>query len=215
MIRICASYLLITQTFMPIKALKKPSDINEFTVEDQKTHRRQNYVMARAMDEGMPGNDDIGVAYTTDYFDVESSPEELPSFIVDYANMIKNDIILLDNSVETRTRKRGNIKVEKYKRGPLDFPCSCEHMYHSKETIDLGEEYFPRFIETKNCSKRLCPTSYNCQKNLYNITILKKTGYPNEVSPVEVPRELKHRWVAIRLPVTTGCICARDHVDSN
>ncbi|CAK1604121.1 unnamed protein product [Parnassius mnemosyne] len=147
---------------MPIKALKKPSDINEFTVEDQKTHRRQNYVMARAMDEGMPGNDDIGVAYTTDYFDVESSPEELPSFIVDYANMIKNDIILLDNSVETRTRKRGNIKVEKYK-----------------------------------------------------ITILKKTGYPNEVSPVEVPRELKHRWVAIRLPVTTGCICARDHVDSN
>ncbi|CAG5039965.1 unnamed protein product [Parnassius apollo] len=156
--------------------------------------------MKRATNEGMSGNDDdIGVTYTTDYFDIESSPEELPSLIVDYANMIRNDIILLDNSVETRTRKRGNIKVEKYK----------------KETIDLGEEYFPRYIETKNCSKRLCPTSYNCQKSLYNITILKKSGYPNEVSPVEVPHELKRRWVAIRLPVTIGCICTRDHVDSN
>lgn len=55
----------------------------------------------------------VGLAYATDPLGA-NEPEELPAMIVDYANMIRNDIILLDNSVETRTRKRGNIKVEKY-----------------------------------------------------------------------------------------------------
>ncbi|XP_068630603.1 prothoracicotropic hormone [Battus philenor] len=165
--------------------------------------------MNRGMDAETSGNvEEFGTIYSGDYTD--TNPKELPSLIVDYANMIRNDIILLDNSFETRTRKRGNLKVEKYNT-PLDLPCSCE--LQSKEIIDLGEEYFPRFIETKNCSKILCP-SYNCQKSFYDVTILKKTGNPKEVSQVEVPYEFKHRWVAFKFPVAIGCVCTRDYIDS-
>ncbi|CAH2075237.1 unnamed protein product, partial [Iphiclides podalirius] len=85
--------------------------------------------MKRAVDHGILVNDDdSSIPYSTDYSDTESNPEELPSMIVDYANMIRNDIILLDNSVETRTRKRGNIKVEKHNQAILDPPCSCVQM---------------------------------------------------------------------------------------
>lgn len=92
--------------------MQKTPDVNEFTLENQRTHRRQNYVRKRAMDDGMPTSIDESEAYSVDYIDTETNLDELPSLIVDYANMIRNDIILLDN-VETRSRKRGNLKFKR------------------------------------------------------------------------------------------------------
>lgn len=94
-------------------------------VENQRTRMRQNYVLQRALKDDVD-NDKIGVTYVTEPFNPNTNPEELPALIVDYANMIRNDIILLDNSVETRTRKRGNIKVEKYDVSMLKLISSVQ-----------------------------------------------------------------------------------------
>lgn len=88
--------------------------MDEYLDEDKITHmtKKQNYIRQRAL-ENNALNRDLGVAYTVESYDPEANPEELPPLIVDYANMIRNDFILLDNSVQTRTRKRGSNKVGK------------------------------------------------------------------------------------------------------
>lgn len=108
----CIAVLISIHLFVPSLAFKKTSNVDEFMVENQRTRMRQNYVLQRALNNDV--DDKIGVTYVTEPLNPNTNPEELPALIVDYANMIRNDIILLDNSVETRTRKRGNIKVEKY-----------------------------------------------------------------------------------------------------
>lgn len=95
-------------------ALKKPSYVDQFMMEGHRTHKRKNYMVQRARDKEIMGSLDNGVAYDLEPFGPERNPEELSAFIEDYANMIRNDVILPDKSVETRTRKRGNIKVKKY-----------------------------------------------------------------------------------------------------
>lgn len=86
---------------------------------------RQNYVVQRALDNEIK-NYDYGVPkYSMDPMPGPAASEDLPAFIVDYANMIRNDIILLDNSVETRTRKRGNINVEEHGVSTVKQIDSC------------------------------------------------------------------------------------------
>lgn len=112
-IELCIIFLLAIQMSIPTMASKK-SNFDELMVENQRTHMRQNYVVQRGLNDDVPEFDNIGVAYATGSLGPHSDPEELPALIVDYANMIRDDIILLDNSIETRTRKRGNIKMKKF-----------------------------------------------------------------------------------------------------
>lgn len=91
--------------------MKRTTDLEDYLIGEQKTRRRQNYVEQMGLENELFDNvNDVGPTYDAISSDPDRS-KNLPSFIVDYANMIRNDIILLDNSVETRTRKRGNIKV--------------------------------------------------------------------------------------------------------
>ena len=94
----------------------KNSNVDEYMLEDQRTRKRKNYVVRLARDSEILGNSgNLGTNYDTDSIQPDpANPEELSAFIVDYANMIRNDVVLLDKSVETRTRKRGNIKVKKH-----------------------------------------------------------------------------------------------------
>ncbi|CAH0749761.1 unnamed protein product [Diatraea saccharalis] len=114
----CCGFFIFLQSMIPKAiALKKTSDIKEYMVGEQRTRRRQNYVEKMALDNELFDNvDDIGQPYIIKATDVDGNKEELPALIVDYANMIRNDIILLDNSVETRTHKRGNVEVKKHVR---------------------------------------------------------------------------------------------------
>lgn len=110
----CSSFLLIIQILTPkLVAMSKIPDVDEFLIENQRTrtHTRQGYVFQREHDDEMSGGiKNAGPAYVAEPLDPDANPEELPALIVDYANMIRNNIILLDNSVETRTRKRGNVR---------------------------------------------------------------------------------------------------------
>ncbi|VVC96478.1 unnamed protein product [Leptidea sinapis] len=183
--------------WLPITALKKTSNIDEYTVENQRTHMRQNYVVQRRSDEDQD-RDSKAVMYPPETFPPNSNPEELPAVIVDYANMIRNDIILLDNSVETRTRKRGNIKVEKYNT----YRAATELLY-------LGEDFIPSSIETRRCQRDRCSFPFVCHRRLYNITLLKR-NYTNEYSSEELPPEIARKWVAIQKPITIACFCSKN-----
>ncbi|XP_063839590.1 prothoracicotropic hormone isoform X1 [Ostrinia nubilalis] len=204
---VCCGLYILVQTLMPkVLAMKRTSDIEEYMIGEQRTRKRQNYVEKMGIENEFFENvDEVGPSYDTKL--VESSKEQLPAFILDYANMIRNDIILLDNSVETRTRKRGNIKVEKHNHAVPDPPCNCEH---NKDIIDLGEDYYPRFVENRTCSKQMCSDFYMCQSNLYELTVLKKRISMQE-SQVDLPSDLRHRWVAEKQIVTIGCVCTKNY----
>ncbi|KOB68578.1 Prothoracicotropic hormone [Operophtera brumata] len=77
-------------------ALKKPSYVDRFMMEGHRTHKRKNYMVQRARDKEIIGSPDNGVAYDVEPFDPERNPEELSAFIVDYANMIRDDQAIPD-----------------------------------------------------------------------------------------------------------------------
>ncbi|XP_034824364.2 prothoracicotropic hormone-like [Maniola hyperantus] len=194
----------------PILAFKKSSNVDEFMVENQRTRMRQNYVLQRALNNDMDTKK-IGMTYVND-----PNPEELPALIVDYANMIRNDIILLDNSVETRTRKRGNIKVEKINQvGPVnEVPCRCELETKEPMSLDAGADHFPSSVETRVCDASLCPNPYKCHPRLHNITVLKrnrKLMQTDELFEEELPEDFPKHWVAIKKPVIVACLCLRNY----
>ncbi|XP_075971113.1 prothoracicotropic hormone-like [Anticarsia gemmatalis] len=210
---VCFGFFVFIQLLVPkVMALKRSSNVNEFMLEDQRTRKRKNYVVKIARDNRdseMLGSTDLGPSYDTEPFQSDSKPEELSAFIVDYANMIRNDVILLDNSVETRTRKRGNIKVKKFNQAIPDPPCNCESVRNKR---DFGENVYPRNIEIVSCSSRQqhCLPPYVCKENMYNITIIRRRTLSRHDS-LELPGDLKTRWFAEHLPISVGCICARDY----
>ncbi|XP_026328329.1 prothoracicotropic hormone-like [Hyposmocoma kahamanoa] len=208
----CSSFLLIIQIFTPkVVAMRKLPDADEFMIENQRTrtHTRQNYVFQRDRDEEMSGGmENTGPAYVTEPLDPDPNPEELPALIVDYANMIRNDIILLDNSVETRTRKRGNVRSKYDDREIMGLPpCSCES--HSKE-INLIEKYgtsvYPSTLKTTQCNDTMCSTGYRCKRTYYNVIVLKKKTRSNEKGDDKLPDDFT-LWVALKEKITTGCSC--------
>nr|AAP41131.1 prothoracicotropic hormone [Helicoverpa armigera]AAV41398.1 prothoracicotropic hormone [Helicoverpa armigera]WGD18941.1 prothoracicotropic hormone [Helicoverpa armigera] len=211
---VCFGFFILIQSLVPKVMAMKHSNVDEYMLEDQRTRKRKNYVVRLARDSeilGKPGN--VGTNYDTDSFQLEpANPDELSAFIVDYANMIRNDVILLDKSVETRTRKRGNIKVEKYNNQALpDPPCACKF---SPNRTDLGENTYPRYIETRNCSQarqQSCRPPYVCRENYYNITIIRRKEFQNQATLEDIPHDLKFRWVAENYPVSVGCVCTRDY----
>ncbi|KAJ8732117.1 hypothetical protein PYW08_014847 [Mythimna loreyi] len=189
----------------------KNSNVDEYMLEDQRTRKRKNYVVRLARDSEILGNSgNIGTSYDTDSIQPDAAnPEELSAFIVDYANMIRNDVVLLDKSVETRTRKRGNIKVGKHHNQAIpDPPCACNP---NKTTEDWGENTFPRHVDTYTCSKEACPWPYQCTENIYNLTVIKRKEMPHQFSEFELPPELQRKWVGEYRPISVGCVCARDY----
>ncbi|XP_023941170.1 prothoracicotropic hormone-like [Bicyclus anynana] len=203
--------LLSTQLMTPTMAFKKRSNTDEYMVENQRM--RQNYFLQRALNNDIDRNK-VGVSYD-EPLNPNSDPEELPALIVDYANMIRNDIILLDNSIETRTRKRGNV-IEKHNQNGLaeEEPCICES--ESKEPMFLDNDHFPRSIETRKCNTNLCPSPYKCHPRVHNITVLKRLRRisENDVQSEEyLPEDIARHWVAIKKPVVVGCFCLKNFND--
>ncbi|CAB3242867.1 unnamed protein product [Arctia plantaginis] len=159
----------------------------------------------------------LGTDYDSETFQSDTTPEDLSAFIADHANMIRDDVILLDDSVETRTRKRGNIKMKKLNQVIPDPPCNCE--VH-RETEDFGANSYPRYVETRNCSEvqQFCRPPYICKENLYELTIIRRREahadylleYPNNL-----PNEWKFKWISEKRNITVGCDCTRNYVIEN
>lgn len=191
-------------------AMKSTRNIDEFMIEDQRTRKKYDYMFQRARNNDMlRNNNNNGPVYDMESYDLDSNPEEFSNLMMDYVNMKKNDVILLDDSTETRTRKRGNVK----RQNIPDPPCSCTY---TNKTKDFGENAFPRFVEIRNCSElqqQSCLLPYVCKETLYNINILKRRQTTTQHSE-KVPNELKYRWIAEKWQVSVGCVCTRDYRDT-
>ncbi|KAJ8732667.1 hypothetical protein PYW07_015266 [Mythimna separata] len=208
---VCFGFFILLQSLVPKVMAMKNSNVDEYMLEDQRTRKRKNYVVRLARDSEILGNSaNIGTSYDTDSIQPDATnPEELSAFIVDYANMIRNDVVLLDKSVETRTRKRGNIKVGKHHNQAIQDPaCTCNP---NKSVEDLGENTFPQHVDIYTCSKQACPWPYQCTENIYNLTVIKRKEMPHQFSEIELPPELQRKWVGEYHPISVGCVCARDY----
>ncbi|XP_073951365.1 prothoracicotropic hormone-like [Choristoneura fumiferana] len=211
----CVGLLVAIQTFLPKAfAYKRTSNVDEFMLEDKRTHMRQNYVVQRALDNEV-NNYDYGVPkYSMDSIPAPVASEELPAFIVDYANMIRNDIILLDNSVQTRTRKRGNINVEEHGQ-QLDAPCICEsgakriNLHKGQDTV------YPQSIYNVTCDQSLCHSrSHSCKERIIHVKILRMRDHPVYEKQLNnsAPEVLRFKWMNDTVPIVTGCICMRKYL---
>ncbi|XP_041976705.1 prothoracicotropic hormone-like [Aricia agestis] len=207
LLQICAIILINIDLLVPILATRKPSHTDRFLVENHRTRRKENYVLERALTSGVD-NDSPALSYS-EPLDSNGNTDELPAFIVDYANMIRNDIILLDNSVETRTRKRGNVMIQRPdKETAFEGRCTCEQ--EERQLKVLGDNYIPKTVEETKCNSSLCVFPYGCKERHHYITVLKARNSLNEESKEDLPKYFKN-WVAIKTAVVVGCFCVREH----
>nr|QMS43300.1 prothoracicotropic hormone [Grapholita molesta] len=226
-ILVCLGLLLAIQSWLP-RASAKRSDVDEYTV-DARTDLH-NYVFGLdypAVD--YPAVDHTALDYpAVEYPAVDREPDRpapLPEFIVDYANMIRNDIILLDNSVETRTRKRGNIKVKKHSNHAMSaVPCNCARTYanYHDYDVDLSDAlgvagWYPKRVKNLTCDETKCTKPYRCQKIMYNLTVLKRSDSQEEKERAgqlfkDMANELKFKWVPQIVPVVAGCLCTSNYL---
>ncbi|XP_063379585.1 prothoracicotropic hormone-like [Cydia fagiglandana] len=209
-ILVCLGLLVAIQSCLPRVSAKR-TDVDAYVVDARSDLR--NYV--------------VGLDYLGDYGPEPDRPAPLPEFIVDYANMIRNDIILLDNSVETRTRKRGNIKVKKHSNHAIsNVPCNCERSYASDNYQDhyvnlsdaLGMAlWYPQKVRNLTCDDTKCTKPYWCQKIIYNLTVLKGSNSKEERERAgqlyaDLPNELKYKWVPRLVPIVAGCLCTSSYL---
>ncbi|XP_072930799.1 prothoracicotropic hormone-like [Epargyreus clarus] len=212
---LCA-VLLTIQAIAIVVAFKRSSNVNEYTVKNDRTRMRQNYIVQEATNNEVSDNaDDLGVTYGSKSFEPDISPKELPDLLVDYANMIRNDILLLDqSSVQTRTTKGGNFEAEKRYEGFQEVPCTCEE--DNKKVLFLGEDYVPRMLEMKICNEKLCPSPYSCKTRYYNVTVLRRRNNKDELArefQEELPVELAMKWVALKKSIIVGCLCLKNYIE--
>ncbi|XP_047986301.1 zinc finger protein 677-like isoform X2 [Leguminivora glycinivorella] len=195
-ILVCLGLLVAIQSWLP-RASAKRSDMDAYMV-DARTDLH-NYV--------------VGIDYPVDYPEPDR-PAPLPEFIVDYANMIRNDIILLDNSVETRTRKRGNIKVKKHTNYESDN--YLDHYVNLSDALGMAL-WYPQKVRNLTCDDSKCTKPYRCQKIIYNLTVLKGSNSKEERERAgqlyaDLPNELKYKWVPRVLPIVAGCLCTSSYL---
>nr|AAA29964.1 prothoracicotropic hormone [Samia cynthia] len=210
---VCIGALIIIQSLMPkTMAMRNTRNIDEFMIEDQRTRKKHNYVLQRPRNNELLRKKNYDLMYNMEASDLDSNPEEFSNLLLDYDNMKKNNVVLLDNSIETRTRKRGDLRREKHNQAIQDPPCSCGY---TQTLLDFGKNAFPRHVVTRNCSdqQQSCLFPYVCKETLYDVNILKRRETSTQISE-EVPRELKFRWIGEKWQISVGCMCTRDYRNS-
>ncbi|XP_062557294.1 protein trunk-like [Armigeres subalbatus] len=107
----------------------------------------------------------------------------------------------------TRNARRGQ------KSSGSSRPWNCEAKIR---WMDLGDEYYPRFLRTVECAKTSCWYGhYQCTPRSFTIKILRKR--PGECVPIDethkigiegLPAELSELWVWEERAVNFCCDCA-------
>lgn len=89
------------------------------------------------------------------------------------------------------------------------IPCSCEAV---EKLLDLGKEYFPRYLPSVGCNSRTCWRGpYRCKQRKYGVKVLKKQDQAdkiNETRDLSLPESLRPIWKFVLMPVTVACVCS-------
>lgn len=104
--------------------------------------------------------------------------------------------------------RRGSAK----KSSPRPWECEAKVKW-----IDLGPEYFPRFLRTVECTKHLCWYGhYTCKPRSFTVKILRRrrgecvvsNSLKNRISVDDLPNDLRELWVWEERAVNFCCDCA-------
>ncbi|XP_072398815.1 uncharacterized protein [Diabrotica undecimpunctata] len=87
--------------------------------------------------------------------------------------------------------------------------CSCEMNF---QQVDLGREYYPRYVQTGICQSNSCDKFYQCIEKVYKIKVLRKREAKDgeETLSSGLPKPLRDFWVAETVPVGVSCECVLD-----
>lgn len=112
------------------------------------------------------------------------------------------------------TAAAGAANVDRFGRQP-QMPWSCRAQI---QWLDLGDEYFPRFLRSISCTKQKCWYGYfTCRPRSFLVRILRrrkgecvrtKTSQSSSVDDGYLPDDLRELWTWEEWPVNFCCDCA-------
>ncbi|XP_056640276.1 prothoracicotropic hormone-like [Diorhabda sublineata] len=87
--------------------------------------------------------------------------------------------------------------------------CFCNMRF---QPIDLGREYYPRYLQTGICQPNSCNKFQQCVERKYKIKVLRKREIKDgeESMYSSLPKPLRDFWVAETIPVGVACDCVVD-----
>jgi hypothetical protein len=109
----------------------------------------------------------------------------------------------------TQTNRTGHGHSDTYPR-PSDWQCRSENRW-----LNLGENYYPRFLKHVLCTSRFCYNDfYTCFPQYYPLTVLRKlqeNEIPtrNETVLSALPPPLRHTYSFEVIEVSVGCVCGQ------
>lgn len=137
------------------------------------------------------------------------------------------DIFDLDKILESHignaiTGRGKDIKHAMFlRKGDIERPWRCEAMVR---WIDLGVEYFPRYLRTVECMKNTCWYGhYECVPRSFTVKILRRKHgkcmktIEHNFGNIGLPNELKQLWIWEERAVNFCCDCSiiPTHIISN
>lgn len=146
-----------------------------------------------------------------------------PAWAVDHARDTDNHVfksplkkrdafvsLMKDLSFGNRSKRNSH---RGYNKDGISRPWACDSRIH---WIDLGPEYYPRFLRTVECAKTRCwYRHYQCVPRSFTVKLLRKrTGQCVPVGPMTkigiegLPGELRELWVWEERAVNFCCDCS-------
>lgn len=149
--------------------------------------------------------------YVDDTFALEISDK--PAWEVKHASedpsgsqVFRNLVSSIQSDRSKRDVRRGNKNMRN------DRPWECEAKI---KWIDLGPDYFPRFLRSVECTKKKCwYNHYVCQPRSFTVKLLRRrngecvqNSHLNRITNDELPGEFNELWVWEERAVNFCCDC--------
>ncbi|XP_015840872.1 prothoracicotropic hormone [Tribolium castaneum] len=98
-------------------------------------------------------------------------------------------------------------RLSPYYHPSRPMPCSCGIEFR---VLDLGHQYYPRYLHSGVCKSELCGGPYRCIERHYKVRVLKQKDPRNpEIRPsMALPDTLKGTWLSETITVTVACECS-------
>lgn len=162
---------------------------------------------------GKRGTDNFPPFYVDDTYALELSRKpawEISSHITTNPELPKNLVETKNGTIVKRdtrsSRKKSNLDSSTHKR-----PWECEAQIR---WIDLGRDYYPRYLRTVECTKHLCWYGhFTCQPRSFTVKILRRrrgecVPTNNNIGISGMPAALRELWIWEERAVNFCCDCA-------
>ncbi|KAJ3664598.1 hypothetical protein Zmor_000153 [Zophobas morio] len=127
-----------------------------------------------------------------------------------FDELVKNkrrfqDIDELPLKSNINDKKSGRVATYYHSSRPMSCSCGIDF-----RILDLGHQYYPRFLHTGVCKTDICGGMYRCLEKYYKVRVLKQRDprSPEIKTSVAFPDNLKGTWQPEMVNVTVACECS-------